>query len=266
MLFPPAKRGIPMGIWATATPVGGFIAGTLLPVLELSIGWRGVWWVSAAFVLVTLMLFWLLVRTTPKATGAGDPAPDVSMPRVLSNQSVWLLGLAMLGFGLGAISITMLYPTFLNTELGMPLTTAGLMIGISSLTIIPGAPLAGWVSDKFKTRKWVIFAGFLIFIPFVAIIFRVPKSMVIPAMILFGICISILLSLINTAAPEIAGGPKAVPMSLAVVAAFQNLSNMIGPPLLGGLVDNLGWVPAGYILAAAPVMGLVAVLLNKKLR
>jgi MFS family permease len=172
----------------------------------------------------------------------------------------------MLLFGLAFMAIVTLYPTYLTSVLGTPLALAGLMVGISSLTMIPGGPLAGWSSDKLKTRKWVIFAGFLLLVPLVATLFQLSESMVIPAMILLGVCASILLGLLNTVAPEVAGDPSAAPMSLALVAAFLNLSIMIGPPLLGGLVDSVGWVTAGYVLAAAPVLGLVIVLLNEELR
>jgi len=61
MWFPPEKVGTPMGIWTTAGPVSGFAILILAPVLALSIGWSGVWWITAAVSIIALIVYWLFI-------------------------------------------------------------------------------------------------------------------------------------------------------------------------------------------------------------
>ena len=63
--FPRAKQGTPMGIWATWVPVGSIIMYNMAPAVGLTIGWQTVWWISAGFALVTLILYGLLMKMPP---------------------------------------------------------------------------------------------------------------------------------------------------------------------------------------------------------
>jgi ACS family hexuronate transporter-like MFS transporter len=266
MWFPPEKSGMPMGIWSMTAPVGGFIAMTVAPILEPNIGWSGVWWATAGFTLVTLAVFWFFIRPAPSAQDADAPPADTDMKAIFSNKSLWLVGLAMLSFFLASIPLIVYYPTFLNTKVGYAMTRAGLMVSIVSLTTIPGSPLAGWLSDKFGTRRWIMILGFALLVPLTASVFQLSAGMISIAMILFGLVSSAVPTVIFAAAPEMVADPKMAGMGLAVVMLCLNLGMVIGPPIFGGLVESLGWVTAGYIFAAAPVLGILFTLLNRKLR
>src|SRR5512143_3747353 len=47
MWFPPEKRGLPMGIWASWVPVGSFVIYNLAGPLLQSFGWQSIWWFGA---------------------------------------------------------------------------------------------------------------------------------------------------------------------------------------------------------------------------
>ena len=68
MWFPPAKRGLPLGIWASATPMGNMITWLIIPRLVTNIGWRGAWWFSTLFTVLVFIPFWVLVRPAPVET------------------------------------------------------------------------------------------------------------------------------------------------------------------------------------------------------
>ena len=55
--FPPARQGMPMGIWATSVPVGSVLMYNLAPALAEARGWQAVWWLGAGFALVTMLTF-----------------------------------------------------------------------------------------------------------------------------------------------------------------------------------------------------------------
>ncbi len=265
MWFPPEKSGMPMGIWATSTPVGGLVAVTVAPLLEPNIGWSGVWWASAGYTLVALVVFWLFIRPAPSAKDTGPP-PDIDMKAVFANKHLWLVGLAMFFFVSTFIPLVTYYPTFLNAELGYAMTQAGFTIGIISLTTIPGSPLAGWLSDKFGSRKWIMLLGFVLLIPLMAFVFQLPVGAISLVMILFGLAASTTPTAIFAAAPEMMTDPKLAGMGLAVITLGMNLGTVISPPIFGSLVENSSWVTAGYVFVIPPVLGILSVLLNKKLR
>ena len=266
MWFPPEKIGISMGIWSTSIPIGGFIAMAVAPAIETSFGWSGVWWATAIAALVALVVFWLSIRPSPFADDAAGSTPDTDRKSILSNRALWVVGLATMCFGFAFLPIIAYYPTFLNAEFELAMPRAGLIAGLIGLATLPGAPLAGWLSDKFKTRKWVLVAGFLLLAPMLALVFQLSQTMIIPAMLLLGLIASAIPTMTFAAAPETVEDPQAVAMSLAVVTAGMNLGMMIGPPLFGSLADNLGWAAAGYTFAAVPLLGALVVGLNRKLR
>lgn len=265
MWFPFEMNGVSMGIWSTAIPMGGVIAFFGAPALEAGSGWSGVWWATGVVAVIALPAFWLLVRPAPIADDAALSS-DAGIKGDWTNKTVWLAGLGAMFFGFSFFPIITYYPTFLNAELGMALAQAGAMVGIIGLVTLAGAPLAGWLSDRLGTRKWVIVAGFLLFAPLLALVFQLSQAMIVPAMLLLGLCPSAIQTALFTAAPEAVQGHKAAAMSLAVVTASLNLSMVIGPPLFGSLADSLGWAAAGYVFVAAPVLGAIAVGLNKNLR
>ncbi len=269
MWFPRGKIGMAMGIASTSIPISNFIALTLAPVLEPTIGWSGVWWVTCGMALVALVFFWVFIRPAPGlAKKRGDPdAPprDKSTKRVYANKRLWLLGLAMMCFSFSFMSLVNYYPTFLNTAKGFALTQAGLMVGIMSLANIPGGPLAGWLSDKTGSRKLVILAGFALYALLIAFAFQISEGMLVLYMIFSGLFAVAAPTVILAAAPEIIGDPKVAGLSMAVVIFCRNVGIVFGPPTFGALVESTGWITAGYILVAAPVLGFLVVLLNKGL-
>jgi len=47
-------------------------------------------------------------------------------------------------------------------------------------------------------------------------------------------------------------------IGLAVVLVGQNVGNLVGPVLFGGLVARLGWVMAGYMMIPVCLLGFIS--------
>ena len=60
------------------------------------------------------------------------------------------------------------------------------------------------------------------------------------------------------AAPEVMRKPELAGMGLAVVLVGQNLGQLLGPIVFGQLVDQIGWVYAGYMLNPVCLLGFVS--------
>ncbi|MBI9045299.1 MAG: MFS transporter [Anaerolineaceae bacterium] len=265
--FPSEKSGLPMGIWSTATPTGGFLAMTLAPAMEIQVGWTGVWLASAVFSMVCLLIFMIFMHPARGSKNkASESQPPFDFRLLLSNKSLWLLGFSLTLFSFSFMPVIIYYPTFLNEVFEMTLTKAGLMVGIISLVTLPGAPFVGWLSDKLKTRKWIIVAGYLLLIPMTMLVFRLSEGWIIVSMVLLGLIASSIPTLIYISAPESVRNAKAVSLSIGLITALMNLGTMISIPLFGQMVESIGWAATATWYMVAAVLGLGLILLDRDLK
>lgn len=268
MWFPPAKQGVPMGLWATWVPVGSVLMFVLAPALTTAINWQAVWWFGAGFAFLAFVLYALLMRMPPMM-GASAPEEGMaakeppSLMKALSNRSIWLLGLEFGCFNLALMSISTFYPTFLSAERGFTMANASFTSSISMIVVIFSAPLAGILLDKIGSRKLLftvpfIVVGIMMFFPFSV------SGWLIPAwMILMGVIAGAIPTATFAAAPEIMKKPELAGMGMAVVTLGQNLGMFVGPIIFGAVAESMGWVSAGIWMIPAIVLGLIAGLLVK---
>jgi predicted MFS family arabinose efflux permease len=260
MWFPPQKSGAPMGIWSTSTPLSGFIIISFAPLLALSIGWSGIWRLTAGVAIIALIVYWLFMRPPPYSQGAGGISVSAAPPseafsllkKTRKNDDIWLLGLALLIFNLLVIPLITYYPAFLSSILGFPMTRAGLVVGIMGLATIPSAPLSGLISDVIGSRKWVAVAGFALLAPLYALAFHVSGGMVFVVAILLGFFVITVPVSIFASVPDVMSDVKMVGIGMAILVLGQSFGMIIGPLIFGSLVPLC-------------ILGIVVILLNKKM-
>jgi MFS family permease len=264
--FPPEKRGLPMGIWATWVSLGSLIIYNLAPALNRLADWRAVWWAGAVFALVALGFYGLLIRVPP-AIETVSPKADQTMPGLkqsLANRNIWLLALAFGCFNFVLVGvIATFFPTFLKSVRGYSLADASFITSLKMVAVILAAPLAGWLSDTIASPKRVILvslaalAGFMVF-PFSITGWLVPLSMVV-----LGIIAGSLPSATFAAVPEVMGDGRMSGIGIGVIMVGQNLGQLVGPVIFSSLVESTGWVTAGYWTIAVVMVGLVATWFTK---
>jgi predicted MFS family arabinose efflux permease len=263
--FPPAKRGGPMGIWATWIPVGNVVMLNLAPALETAIDWRAVWWAGAGFALVCLILYWLFVRLPPSSDRELDPErgdliADTSPPlrSALANRSIWLLAFEFACFNVVFIGFFTFFPTFLVEVRGFSLAEAAFITSVATLISLGSAPLAGWLSDRLGTRRLFIALPFLVFGAMMLWPFHVTGGALIAFVVLLGIISGPTPTATFAAAPEVMGDPRSAGIGMAVIAMGINLGFVVGPFLFGLLVQTMGWTSAGYLMLPVALLGFVA--------
>jgi nitrate/nitrite transporter NarK len=254
--FPREKQGTPMGIWATWVPLGSVIMYNLAPALRASAGWRAVWWAGGAFALLAFILYWLLMRLPPGQASPPAEAPP-KLGRALANRNIWLLALQFGCMNLVIIGFSTFFPTFLSEVRSYSIAQAAFIASLPTILILGSAPLAGWLSDRIGSRRLVFSIPYL----FIALMMTLPFKLNGPALYVLMILLGVITGAVPTAtfaaAPEIMGQPQLAGLGLAVVAMGQNLGMVIGPILLGSLVESIGWAPAGYWLIPICLLGFV---------
>ncbi len=259
MWFPLARQGAPMGIWATWFPVGSILMYNLAPAIASSLGWQAVWWLGAGFALIIMVFYGLLVHNPPDRPPMRQKDSATPGLRVaLANRDIWLLALEFACFNLALVSIGTYYPTFLSGVRGYPLGQAAFLASLSSMVILVSAPLAGWVSDRIGSRRLVISIPFLIIAVLMTLPFRVTGWQIIVLMLIQGLVVGAIPTATFAAAPEVMRRPEWAGLGLAVILIGQNVGNLVGPVLFGGLVGSLGWIPAGYMMIPVCLIGFIS--------
>ena len=136
----------------TGVPVGGALAGALVPVMVLTLGWR---WSAAAlavFCLAAVSAIQTLRTAEPavaypatKGAAAGFFAP---LRLVVTNASVLELALVSMIYGSAQLSLIAYFVTYLNLELGYGLVSAGLIYSTAHAAGIVGRIAWGAMADR----------------------------------------------------------------------------------------------------------------------
>jgi len=263
--FPREKQGMAMGLWGIWVPVGSVVMFNLAPALGTAAGWQAVWWAGAGFALVAFILYWLFMRLPPSL--AGDQRheqhdsvddPPSKLLTALANRNIWLLALQFACFNMVIIGFVTYFPTFLAEVRGYSLAQAAFIASLSTFAALGSAPLSGWLSDRIGSRRLLIAIPFLVVAGMMVLPFHLTDWSLYAFMILFGLVIAAIPTATFAAAPEVMGDPRLVGMGLAVVALGMNLGILIGPILVGILVETMGWAAAGYWMVPVCILGFVA--------
>lgn len=158
--FESHRFGVLSGLVAGMATLGGLMATTPLNWLTGVVGWRGVFILLAVATAVLAAFFWAIIRNPAGAAGA--PNLRTSLRLLLKRVYFWIFCLASAaryGFFV-AVQSTWAGP-FLLWGLGLSQgETARLLLWLI-LGYMVGMPFSGYVSDKLKTRKFIVMAGLI---------------------------------------------------------------------------------------------------------
>ncbi|MEI2418237.1 MFS transporter [Orrella sp. JC864] len=165
---PPGKRNLMFSIKQAGVPVGGVIAGLLVPVVVASSGWRMALLACALIVLLPVALSWRLSGSLDAPAGKPDGAagkksgfamPTLQSLRTLSvplaslTHSRGLMKISVVG-GLFAVcqscwfTFTVIY---LIDDLGYSLGLAGMVFAVMQAGGVIGRIALGWLSDYLRS-------------------------------------------------------------------------------------------------------------------
>lgn len=254
--FPERKRGLALGIWATWVPVGSVVAFNSAPAIAGALGYQAVFFVIAAVCAVAFLLFALVYKMPPGATGdMGVEGTFKESLKYCKNRRIWILGAAFFLFAFTTIGImNTYYNTFLETQLGFGAQTASSLSSIIMLLSLIVAPLTGFVSDRLPLgRKYLVglvmmgmlfLTGWCMFYTgsgAVAVMWFV--------IVLQGVGGGMCGGSLRPMAPMLMRNTTmGATMAMAIMQFCQNLGSTLGSPVFGVLQEAIGWDMAGIVL------------------
>jgi len=266
---PPGRRSLVFSIKQSGVPLGGAVAGVLVPALLALWDWRIACAVSAAVALSAV----LFVQPLRKAIDADrDRDHPVRLSAALHPRSLMrpfravaaspvLLATSYAGFcfALTQGCLFAFFVTFLATRLGVSLPVAGLAFAVMQGVGVAARVAVGWIADSVGSARATLLALALASAAATAAVACIteawPASAIVAVAAVAGFAVAswngVYLAEIAAAAPE---GQVGLATSGSTFLTF--IGYVVGPVAFGTLVGATGSYQAAFaITAAAPLTG-----------
>ncbi len=153
----PRWRPLIFSIKQTGVPLGGVLAGALIPLLTIAVGWRGAVLTAGILALVVLVLLQPLRRTFDADRKREQRLTRVSIagPLRLVFAHSALRGLALVGFAYAGTqsSVGAFFVLYLVQDAGMPLVQAGMIFALLQAGGVCGRISWGAVAGRFVSPR-----------------------------------------------------------------------------------------------------------------
>jgi MFS family permease len=247
------RRALLMSIKQSGVPMGGILAGMVLPAVALAVGWRSAFVVSLGVCLPILVL--LVLRRRSDIAFSTEGMDPHAISRRLRLPSGYLFGLLIAGVQVSIFAFTAVY---LVEVRGSSPTDAGLGVSILLVGGVVGRLSWGWLSDAVMAHRITllqVIAG-LGAVALVALIV-VPDALVLPVLVALGLC-SVGWNGVYIAVIAESTAGDGVGSSTGSALSLINLGAIIVPLLVGWLVHLAGGWRAGLMtLAATSVLAML---------
>lgn len=161
---PAGRRSLVFSIKQSAPPLGGMLAGLVLPGIAIAFGLWAALLVAGLAVLLALVTLGPLHRRhgTPMVASAWRGAfslRSLSGPVRVVMMDPDLRPLALVGLVLSLVhSVWLVYlPTYLSLEIGLPVALAGLVFAVLQAGAFGGRILLGWSADRLVPPRTILF-------------------------------------------------------------------------------------------------------------
>ena len=158
------RIGFFMSVKQTGVPVGGFLAGLVLPPVALALSWRWAFGLSAA-VALAVAASTVLLRGAAVLRVSG--APGGNGPSRRERAAIGVYGFVMAGAQWVFLAYFVLY---LTQRGGWSLRSAGLALSLATASSVGGRLVWGWLSDRLGGRVGVLVAASAIAVGMLALL------------------------------------------------------------------------------------------------
>ena len=259
---PPRYAPLIFSIKQTGVPLGGMLAGLLIPFFVTLIGWRGAFWATGLFCVAMALALQPLRARFDAERDPGHPLGGVAqvagtLTRVLSVPKLRELALGCFAFvGVQAV-FGAFFVTYLVEGLDYGLAEAGQIFAVSQTTAVLARIFWGWLAGRYNiARPTLAMLGLSMAIGCALVYWIEPgwQTVVVIAigMLYAATAISwhgVLLSEVARRSP-----PGQVGQYTGGVLTFGNAAMMAYPALYGLLLSGGAGYSVGFLLAGIPAL------------
>ena len=162
--FPEERRATMNGYFTAAVPMGTAIGVVLGGIIAETLGWRYAFGLTAIpGLFVAIIFFWIKDYKTAEIVKTvfdkADPAPDTKMKisdiaaDFLKTPSVLFTYLGYVGNTFATTAMITWLPTYFHRVDNLPMDKAGMKSAAIFLLAIIGAPLGGFITDRWRKKR-----------------------------------------------------------------------------------------------------------------
>lgn len=254
----PANRmSLVFSVKQTGVPLGGVVAGAVVPGLLLWSGWQAALLAVAAANVLCAVLAQVLRpsmdadRDPSQALVLGHLAKPVRL--VLSHPALRMLAGCSFIFSMCQLSLTAFLVTYLEAVLSYGLVAAGLALSLAQIGGVTGRVLWGYVADRWLgARRMLTALSLLMCLAALATALvdsRLPSVLVLAVLIVFGAS-AIGWNGVYLAETARQAPPGQASMATGGTLAVTYFGVVLGPPIFGALATAFGSYRAGFVALA----------------
>lgn len=257
---PAHRQAAAMTLWGTFVPVGMAVGAAAYAYAAGLSDWR---WAQGLSVLAGLALGASLVGMQAAAPPAASPAGFEKKQH--TGATLWMLVAAFGVYAISEVGQLALMPSLLK-EAGMSLPEAGTWTALAALANVP----AGVIGARLMRHEALVGRALVLCLlatgalfPLVYQLGASPLRLVVMA-ILVNLVSGVFASLVFALLPRVAGSAERLSLASGRLTQFGASGALLGPPLIGSVVEHWGWQAAGWaslglsIVAAGLVLRAVA--------
>jgi MFS family permease len=240
--FPGKKRGAAMGLVEVGAGLGMIFSLSLLPVFAKEFSLLAAFLVLPGLCVLALPLLIFGLPSQPSQRGSST---RIGFRALGSNRCFWYLLAFQFLIMLCHYCVMGWLPTFLRTTFGYSAIKAGLTSTLVTLALIVGSPIAGTLSDRFRSRVPVLLSGaIMIVLALLLFLLRPNIALVLCGAVLAGASVAFTIPVFMTMIGEVF---KTAGAGLAVSTAA----------MAGQIASSLSGLVFGYVLQTWNTFGAV---------
>ena len=157
-LTPPRVMNVVLSLRQIGVPLGGVLAGLVMPPLTLLLGWQTSLLIEIVPVLLLLILLERVRASWDRRPSRADPAVPRTAPFHLLKASSPLRRLSAAVFVFSGLQLCFIVfmTTHLTTVIGLDLVPAGQMLAAYQISGVVSRPIWGWMADRLLAARWLL--------------------------------------------------------------------------------------------------------------
>lgn len=255
----PSRRDVAFGLWSCFMPIGMALAMLIGPFF---VDWHMLWWGGAALAAVAAYAVFLIVPTRAASTA---PAQSSSLRSLVAN--TWLtmrsrgpvlMAVCFALYSLMFLALFNFLPVLLNQRMQVAHGWAGPLSALATGANIIGNLAAGHLLARGVGRaKLIVFAAATMGIAGLGVFLPVfPDTVTFLLCVLFAAVGGLIPATLFSTVPILAPSAVLAPVVVGLMNSGVNFGQVIGPVLVSGAFEALGWPGAGAVVAVAALLAI----------
>lgn len=251
------RQGLAFGIKQSAMPTGSMVAGLMVPVIGLTLGWRATFLVVAG---IAVVVAFLLPR--PRMRVADTPAATKRAP-IVDRLPLLVLTVALM-CGMAAASTLAAFTVESGVEAGLEVSAAALLLTAGSIAAIIFRVIIGFVADRINDGHINVVSAMLALgaVGYVLLGIGHPSLLVVGTVIAFALgwgfngLFWFAVIRLHREAPAATTG---------LVMPGGMLGGVIGPMTFGAIVERSTFATAWFAVAASATLGALLMQVGRRM-